>query len=588
MRSVIRRLARKLRSWKHPRWDEAAQRRIAMTCGCGDALSIPKVPGAGEVIRRDGHRVQRMHQGILVPADGYYGAWMTEIIRRLRGHHEPQEELLFHHLLPHCRPGTRMLEIGTFWAYYSAWFLSAVPGSTAVCLEPDANNAACGQQTLALNRLSATWVAGAAGRTHEPQVSFQRESDGRTVEVAAHTLASLLDLVGHGPVELLHIDAQGAELPFLESLADPGVKGLVRFVVASTHDVRISGSHTTHEDCLRVIQELGGTVLEEHAVEESFSGDGLIVASFDPADAALRLPSISRNKPAASLFGHPQPPGGSVLLVESQLGPMLVREADCVIGRSLRICGHWEEDAVTAVVRFLRRTRRFDPTIFVAVGANIGTCLLRALRGGMFRSGVAIEMDADNFRLLEANVAINLATSRPLLLNVAVGDTAGEAVMERSPDNFGDHRIRLANAPAGGRYGEEARRQASVRMTTLDRIEHDNGLRFDGTSLVWIDTQGYEGHVLAGASGIMGRPASARPAVVCEFWPYGLERAGGRDRLFSFLAGCGAIHNLRDPHWTNAPPLTLADVAALYDRLLHDQADADPPHTDLLCLPPGL
>lgn len=585
-RRVIQRLMRKGRSWLPGSWDAGLQRRIEMTCSCRDAETIPKVPGAGSVFRQHGRRVQRMHQGVVVPADGYYGGWMTEIIRHLHGHHEPQEELLFHHLLPHCRPGTRIVEIGTFWAYYTAWFLSAVPGSTAVCLEPDANNAACGRETLALNGLSATWVAGAAGRDHEPQIRFRRESDGCTVDLPVHSLASLLGVAGHGPVELLHVDAQGAELPFLESLGDPAVRGLIRFVVASTHHAQISGSPSTHEDCLRVIQRLGGTIVEEHSVEESFSGDGLIVASFDPADAALALPAISRNEPARSLFGLPQPPGGAVLLAESQLGPMVVREADSVIGRSLREHGRWEEDDVAAVVRFLRRHRRFEPHMFVAAGANIGTCLLRALRDGMFASGVGIEMHPDNFRLLEANVAINLSAGRPLLLNVALGERVGEAVMEQSPDNFGDHRIHAAHSPSGGRYEEDGRRHAPVVMTTLDRVERDHGLRFDNSTLLWIDTQGYEGHVLAGASGIFDRPPVARPVVVCEFWPYGIERAGGREKLFSFLATCGAFHDLRDPHWPSTPPLTLAGVTALYDRLLHDNSHSSPPHTDLLCLPP--
>lgn len=555
-----------------------------MTCRCRDAESIPKVPGAGEVFRHDGRSLQRMHQGLLVRADGYFGNWMTETIRRLRGHHEPQEELLFHHLLPHCRPGTRIVEIGAFWAYYTTWFLRAVPGSRAVCLEPDATHAACGQETLALNGHAATWVEGAAGRTHEPAVSLRRESDGRTVQLPVHCLRSLLDEVGSGPVELLHIDAQGAELPFLESLADPAVRGLVRFLVISTHDETISGSPTTHEDCLRMIRRLGGTVLEEHAVEESFSGDGLIVASLDPADAALTLPPISRNEPARSLFGHPQPPGGSVRLADSHLGPMLVREADTVIGRSLREHGRWEEDHVADVVRFLRRTTRFESETFVAVGANIGTDLLRALRDGMFASGVAIEMDPYNFRLLEANAAINLTGRRPLLLNVAAGDSVGEMLMERSPDNFGDHRIRSEGPPAAGRFGEENRSQNPVTMTTLDRIEQDHGLRFDGSTLMWIDTQGYEGHVLAGAAGIMARPPDARPVVVCELWPYGLERAGGRERLFTFLAGCREIRNLRDPHWRTAAPLTLAELKTLYDRLLGDHTQPTPPYVDLLCL----
>jgi hypothetical protein len=84
-------------------WSEYEDKRIGMTVSCRDADLIPKVAGAGEIIEREGQRLQIMHEGTLVKADGYCGPWMTEITRRLRGHHEPQEELLFHHLLRHCR-----------------------------------------------------------------------------------------------------------------------------------------------------------------------------------------------------------------------------------------------------------------------------------------------------------------------------------------------------------------------------------------------------------------------------------------------------------------------------------------------------
>jgi FkbM family methyltransferase len=582
---LIRRVLRKACSLRHFRRDPRLQRRIEITCSCRDSDSLPKAPGAGQVVRRDGRRVQRMHQGVLVPAGGYHGEWMTELIRRLRGHHEPQEELLFHHLLQHCRPGTRMVEVGAFWAYYTAWFLSTVPESTAVCLEPDAANADCGKETLALNGLSATWITGAAGRKHLPETRFERESNGQAVILPVHSLASLLQLAGNGPVELLHIDAQGAELPFLESLADPLVKGLVRFLVVSTHHAQYSGSPTTHEDCLRVIGELGGTVLEEHTVEESFSGDGLIVASLSPQDAAISLPAISRNDAKSSLFGFPKSPAGDVLLVESQLGPMVIHQADTVIGRSLHDHGRWEEDGLKDVVRFLRRTHGFTPHTFLAAGANIGTVLLRAIRDGMFQSGIAIEMNPVNFRLLAVNTALNKTAVSPTLINVALGDTVGEARMELSPDNFGDHRIRVADADTGGRYGEETRRLSAVPMTTLDQIELEHGLHFDGSTLFWIDTQGFEGHVLTGAASIMSRPRDGRPVVVCELWPYGLERSGGRERLFDFLAECSAIYNLSGAGWQSAGPLGLVEVQALYERLLGDRSHPATGHVDLLCIP---
>ena len=302
-------------------WPACVERRIGMTVSCRDADPIPKVASAGEIFERGGQRLQLMHEGTVVKADGYGGPWVTEIIRRLQGHHEPQEELLFHHLLAHCRPGSRMMEVGAFWAYYTCWFLRTVPRATAICLEPDSANAECGRENLRLNSLKAKWIRGLAGRHYIPNAAFRQESDQMLVEIPCHNFSSLLDEAGAGPVELLHIDGQGAELPFLESLGDNDLYRQVRFVVVSTHHESISDSPKTHEECVKVIQRLSGRILEEHSVEESFSGDGLIVASFDPRDKDLKLPKISRNSVKKSLFGFPPPPGGEVNLIATESQP---------------------------------------------------------------------------------------------------------------------------------------------------------------------------------------------------------------------------------------------------------------------------
>ncbi len=86
-----------------------------------------------------------MHDGTKVVAGGYHGDWMADIIRSLNGHHEPQEELLFHHLLRYVRQRSTFVELGAFWAYYTNWYLGAVPFSRAVCIEPDAINMRVGQ-----------------------------------------------------------------------------------------------------------------------------------------------------------------------------------------------------------------------------------------------------------------------------------------------------------------------------------------------------------------------------------------------------------------------------------------------------------
>jgi len=566
-------------------WSACEEPRIGMTVSCRDVDPISKVAGAGEIFERKGQRLQLMHEGTVVKADGYCGPWMTEIIRRLQGHHEPQEELLFHHLLAHCRPGTRMIEVGAFWAYYACWFLRAVPGATAICMEPDSSNAECGRENLRLNSLEAKWIRGFAGRKYLPHASFRQESDQKLVEIPCHNFSSLMQEAGVGPVELLHIDAQGAELPFLESLGDDDIFRQVRFVVVSTHHESISGSPKTHGECLKAIQQLGGCILEEHSVEESFSGDGLIIASFDPRDRNLKLPTISRNIGGKSLFGFPAPPGGEVNLVATENGPMLVRKADSIIGSMLAAHGRFDGDTVVDVTRFLRQNHGFTPKQFVDIGANIGTHILRALRSGYFTSGAAVEMDPDNFQLLECNLKLNLVDPSVRLVNTAVGEKIGIAKMERSPDNLGDHRIQGASSIRPEMYGEKNRVSANVPMTTLDQMELDYNLNFDASTLLWIDTQGYEGQVLEGAQRILDRPPRERPMIVLEFWPYGLDRVDGFSRLIRCLEGFGSMRNLRAKNWQKEATLQASDLIALREELLSDEATGGLLHTDLLCIP---
>lgn len=273
---------------------QALRQRIDFTASCRDSDPIPKVPDAGAVVDRHGVAVQMMHDGTLVRADAYCGSWMTELIRRLRGHHEPQEELLFHALVRRAEPGSLMVELGAWWAYYTNWWLAAVPGATAVCVEPDPENLEVGRANLALNGRRAECINALLGGSHLPRVDFPCATRGGTVAVECLDMPALAARLQGRAVEMLHMDMQGAELPFLRSLrrnASP-----VRFVMVSTHHESISGSATTHEDCLAELRAQGAVILAEHDIAESFSGDGLIVASFDPRDAEVPLPSISRNR----------------------------------------------------------------------------------------------------------------------------------------------------------------------------------------------------------------------------------------------------------------------------------------------------
>jgi len=71
--------------------------RVESAALCRDADEIPKVQDAGMIFcSTNGEAIQLMHNGVQVIADVYYGHLNSEIVKKLRGHHEPQQERVFY------------------------------------------------------------------------------------------------------------------------------------------------------------------------------------------------------------------------------------------------------------------------------------------------------------------------------------------------------------------------------------------------------------------------------------------------------------------------------------------------------------
>ena len=278
------------------------KRRVAMTASCHDADYIPKVDGAGRVVDARTRRCQIMHNGVRVLEDCYYGRWMTELIRLLRGHHEPQEEKIFYELLRHVPPGSTMVELGSFWSYYSLWFQQAIAGARNFMIEPDPHNLAVGQKNFELNGRQGKFFNALVGREPSPGETFVCESDLVARQIPCLSIDSFFPEQRIEKAELLLVDTQGAELAALEGAARSIAEGKLRFVIISTHHHSISHDPIIHQRCLQFLCDQGAYILAEHSVSESYSGDGLIAASFEPTDRAIPPIAISRNTAANSLF----------------------------------------------------------------------------------------------------------------------------------------------------------------------------------------------------------------------------------------------------------------------------------------------
>lgn len=308
--------------------DPTTRRRIQMTVSCRDADDLPRVAGAGEVFEHEGVRVQRMFNGILVEEGAYFGDFNTPIIRGLRGVHEPQEEPVVHAIVNRLveERGAGILarrpfaiELGSFWAYYSIWFTRALPDAHVLAMEPDPAFLEVGRRNADLNDVAdrVTFVHGAVGDQSGDSIPFVAESDGQEYSVPAYDLASLMSMAGVDEVDVVFCDIQGFETPMLRQSATLLASGAVRFVVMSTHHSSISGDPLTHQKARRTIEELGGYVVAEHTVSESFSGDGLIVASFNGRDRDFTV-EVSHARARDTLFGELEQEVGQYLALHRE------------------------------------------------------------------------------------------------------------------------------------------------------------------------------------------------------------------------------------------------------------------------------
>lgn len=250
-------------------------------------------------------------------------------------------------------------------------------------------------------------------------------------------------------------------------------------------------------------------------------------------------------------------------------GRYFVRPDDPAIGASIIRYGAFDGHKIEAVLSLLA-DRGIVIDHLLDVGANIGTNTVEILTRLPVVTCLAVEPEPTNFELLQLNLVANGLLDRVTAHQIAASDVEGTLAFQLSPTNPGDHRVRALDAPAGNLLGEDAWEVVSVPARTLDSLAAAEGFGASHSTLIYMDVQGHEGQALAGASKLL----AAKPPLAIELWPYGLDRARGRDATIAVLQSYPHVFDVSDKVREVDP----ADLPHIADALGEG-------YTDLLALP---
>lgn len=247
---------------------EGIYKRVALTVSCDDADYIPKCSNAGKVFdTEETIPYQLMHNGIKVVKDCYCAPWVTDLIYGLKGHHEPQEEKVFYEVLKYIPQKAVMIELGSYWGYYSIWFAKEKKEHLNYLIEPDPERLDIGKRNFALNNLSASFFHGYIGTCGVDAGNYH---DALQIHIDSFIEENNID-----HVNILHSDIQGSECEMLQTAIKSIELGKIDYFFISTHSEKI------HSDCIKFLKAYNYEIIAEHSPQESYSVDGLVAARRD-------------------------------------------------------------------------------------------------------------------------------------------------------------------------------------------------------------------------------------------------------------------------------------------------------------------
>jgi hypothetical protein len=236
---------------------EVWKKRIEFVMQSEDNDKILRSKDAGYIYKN----YQIMHNGLKIILGSYYDYGNAILLKKNRGVHEPQEEYVFQEVLKHMPENGCMLELGSYWAFYSMWFASKIKNARCIMIEPDPHKMNFGRTNFKLNKLKGDFDLGLIS----DHVDLNSNIPIYSVDylMKKHSVAFL---------HVLHSDIQGYEYAMLQGSIESIESHKIGYIFISTH------SNELHQQCFDFLVNHDFDIISSANLDETFSWDGLLVA----------------------------------------------------------------------------------------------------------------------------------------------------------------------------------------------------------------------------------------------------------------------------------------------------------------------
>ena len=248
--------------------------RIKLAQESADNNKIDHVVNAG-TFNKDDNLI--MHNGLVISPLSYYNFPMLELLFLNKGIHEPQEEYVFQEVLKSIPDTAVMLELGSYWSFYSMWFNSKVDDAKNYLIEPEDIDS--GKTNFELNKMNGDFT-----KAYISDNSSDKINGTPTVCVDDFIETKNIEFL-----DILHSDIQGYEYKMLQGAENLLNKKQVGYIFISTH------SNEIHYQCMEHLKLKGYKLVCSYDMDESYSWDGLLVFK-NPSYKGLETIDVSKRK----------------------------------------------------------------------------------------------------------------------------------------------------------------------------------------------------------------------------------------------------------------------------------------------------